>query len=1205
MAEKNETNQTVNDTLVVGLGASAGGLQALKPFFASLPGQTGMAYIVVLHLAPEKESNLAKILQNETALEVAQVSERTQIKPDHVYIIPPNKMLLVEDDHLELSERGKKHGGETINLLLRTLAEKKGKYAAGIILSGSGSDGTTGLKAIKEHEGFALVQDPEEAKNSAMPQSAIKIGVVDKVLPVKEMAEELMQYRQTFSKINLPEKADDIEGSDMEETLHEIFKKIRSRIGHDFGNYRRSSVMRRISRRMRVKQVHTLDQYLNYLDEHTDEVDELFKDLLISVTSFFRDPEAFKALEEQVIPKLFEDKKHDDQLRVWVPGCATGEEAYSIAMLLQEYAVDTSNYPEIQVFASDVDEEALQAARQGRYPKSIEEDISEERLRRFFKVNGDEYIVKKELKDLVLFASHDLLRNAPFSKQDLIACRNLLIYLNRDIQEEVFNLLCYSLRPAGWLFLGRSDSHIGTKEMFKTIDRKNHIYRQKPSSGAQTLLPDLPLLYKSKPVYTTGETPTQHRQNMEKMHWRILSRLFAPQSALIDEDYNVIHATDGINQYLEYAGGEPSRNILDMVKPQIRQSLRGILFKLQKEESLPIQQKVHLKVEAKAEEDKLLEILVRKHNDKDYGETFIHVVFKEVQDAKPASDSDKITAGDISGKEAEIIDSLEKELEYTKEQLQVSIEQYETSNEELENKVEELSRTNNDLLNLIEATEVGVIFVDNDYCIQRFTSSSTEVFNLIDSDMGRPLGHITHSLEYDEIVDDVKHVLNTLEKVKKVVSHSDDRWFIMRLRPYRSTENKIEGVVIAFTEFTELRDAQQKLKTQSYQQSLATLGAYALDQNNLQSILKRGIDLGCLNLDLDCAVIYTIDREANTFEVSAQAGCAKEGDPITADGKWDLGFAFQHMDKPTIVSSYEAEQRFSLSPYLKDEDIVSSVHIVVRGASDAYGLLGFYSYEERTFNDHELNFLQSIANIVGMAIQQKIAKDQLREETERSRQYQKEILNNNVVERWELGGYLHDNLGQLLASAKIILANIKKKLSNGENDLTDEITRVNEIISDGIEGIRDLTHDIIPVDIEEDGVDHALRFLMRQTQKMYDINCTLETDYVLDKIKDRKLATHLYHIIQEAVKNAALHGKAQNIAVSIKEADGELVLRVQDDGVGFSDSSKKYNNGKGIQIMKHRMELLGGSLDVRDAPETGQTGVCITCSVAIDALAEW
>ncbi len=1208
-----------------------------------------MAFIVVLHLSPNKESRLTEILQRETSLDIQQVQEKTLIESDHIYVIPPDKLLSVENDHLALSDPEKEHGVDSIDLLFRTLARKKQKHSAGIILSGAGSDGVTGMKIIKREGGITIAQDPDEAEHSSMPKSAIQSGAVDKVLPVEEIVKELLRYRDTLNDVQVSEKAGELlDTGEAKKILSEIFKKIRNRNQQDFSNYRQSTVLRRIDRRMRVSRVKTLSEYLDYIDENPEEIDKLHEDLLISVTHFFRDSEAFKAFEKKVIPKLFEDKKSDEQIRIWVPGCATGEEAYSVAILAEEYASTLDERPEIQIFATDVDKKALNKARSGQYPKSIKNDITQDRINRFFKEIDEAYVVKEKLREKVLFASHDLLRNPPFSRIDLITCRNLLIYINSDLQSEVFNLFHYALRNSGWLFLGKSDARLGIENLFAPVSKKNRIYRQKNSSSSRTTLPDLPLLFKSSPISRYQNSNKNRQTNLEKLHWSMLVRHYAPQSTLITDDYDVVHSTDGIDRYLKYSGGEPSNNILDMVKPEIRQNLRSLLFQLKNEESRPPLKKDRISYD---DDSKKIELSVRRFSNKDFPEGLIQVIFKEISEQEEKAESgSKVSERDTPEKKDDIIASLEKELEYTKEQLQLSIEEYETSNEELrasneelqsmneelqstaeeletsqeelqsvneelkttneqlENKIEELSRAHSDLENLMEATEVGIIFVDRDLCIKRFTTAATDIFSLIESDKGRPLKHISDSLEYEGLQDDIENVLNNIDKTKRVVKTNDDRWYIMRLEPYLSSEDKIDGVVVSFTEFTELREARKTIKEQSFQESLATLGVYALEQEDLKLIVHRAIQQTCAQLNLTCATIFRLTMELNTLKIYEQAGCESRDLEleISDEEEWDLGYTLKRY-KPVTVLDYKHEERFKISPFFEDIDATSSVMITIRGTTRLFGIFALYSKKKRPFSQHELNFIQVVANILGRSIEQNMIQKELQEanyhlenEIKHSEELQEELLNTNLMERWDLGGYLHDNFGQLLATVKILIDDIKYKIEQNNSEIEDEANQVNEIIDKCITGIRDVAHDIIPVDIEHEGVVQAFRVVMKKTYKTYGVRCLLKNDEILNNIKNIEAATHLYHVVQETFRNAATHGKAERIEVVPAIKDEHFILKIKDDGVGLESGHQAH--GHGLRIMKHRMNLLGGTFEIEEYSEDNQSGTIVTCTIPMEVL---
>src|SRR5699024_7838469 len=755
MVPQKEHSKTDQDhTLYVGIGASAGGVEPLKTFIASLPEQTSMIFIVIMHLSPEHSSNLNEILQSKTSLKVLQVEGKTKLKPNHIYIIPPNKRLLVGDNHLELKELQKRdHRPQVIDQFFRSLGNTQGNKTASILLSGTGSDGTAGSRKIKDKGGRIIAQQHEEAQYSDMPQRAIDSGIVERVLPVSEMAQQLIDYKEGMFKGNISEDPESL-SEEQEHALSGILTKLRNETDHDFHQYKQSTLLRRIDRRMHVRRAKTLEEYLSVIEDDPQEVQELFKDLLISVTSFFRDPEAFEALKSEVIPKLFEDKHRDDQLRIWVPGCATGEEAYSIAMLLYEYAEGGSDLPEFKIFATDIDEQALQAARNGRYPESISSDISDQRLERFFIEKDAEYQVRDELSDIILFTKHDMLINPPFSELDLISCRNFLIYLRRELQAEVFNLFHYALRSRGFLFLGSSDSNLEANELFDPFNQQYCIFRQSSKTRSRAHLPDFPLRFNKKKFSGSysAKTTSDDSADFKKLYERLIQRSRTTTGVVVNKNQEVLHAGEGIDQYLKYSSGEPSSNILDMVIPEMRHTLRSIFFQTQKEDQeLPIRKNIRPDDEKTPQ---LVELTLQDVMETDFPDDLYFLVFKKIRPEK--SDIHKKIAVNeaVSDEEVEIIDELEKELAEVREELQVTVEDYETSNEELrssneelqsmneelqstteeletsqeelysvneelktvnqelETKIDELSEANDDLKNLMEATEVAILFVD-------------------------------------------------------------------------------------------------------------------------------------------------------------------------------------------------------------------------------------------------------------------------------------------------------------------------------------------------------------------------------------------------------------------------------------------------------------------------------------------------------------
>jgi two-component system CheB/CheR fusion protein len=568
---------------VVGLGASAGGLKPLQEFFEKMPDDSGMAFVVIMHLSPTHESHAAEILQNSTNMAVKQVNERITVEPNHVYVIPPTKHLAMQDGFIALSDPDRRLGRHVaIDLFFRTLADTHNIHSACVVPSGTGSDGSVGLKRVKERGGVCLAQDPREAEYDSMPKNAILTGMVDFVLPVAEMPAKLIEVWRHLSQVRLPAEATapvpDVSQA-AEVALRDVLDILRSRTGLDFTHYKRATLLRRIERRMQVAPVRNLPAYRDYLRENLPEATLLLKDLLISVTNFSRDREAFEALERQIIPLLFQDKWAGDQVRVWIAACATGEEAYSVAMLLLEHAAKLPHPPQIQIFATDIDEAGIAIAREGSYPAAIEADVSPERLRQFFTKEAGGYRIKKEVRECVLFTTHNLLKDPPFSKLDLVTCRNLLIYLNRDVQGRIFELFHFALRAGGFLFLGSSESTDGRSDLFTQTDAKHHILRANTVTRALRTVPSLPLEpRRGEPLRVKpGAAAKSNRIAFGELHQKVLEQ-YAPPSLIVNADYEIVHLSDHAGRYLQHTGGEPSLNLLRVILPELRVELHTALY---------------------------------------------------------------------------------------------------------------------------------------------------------------------------------------------------------------------------------------------------------------------------------------------------------------------------------------------------------------------------------------------------------------------------------------------------------------------------------------------------------------------------------------------------------------------------------------------------------------------------------------------------
>jgi len=839
---------------VIGIGASAGGLAALRAFFGAIPDHTGLTFVVVVHLSPEHESMLAELLQPYTNMSVIQVRGRVQMQPDHVYVIPPAKQLVVTDDSLDLEDvageaMGRRVRPMQIDTFFRSLGEGHGDGGA-VILSGSGSDGAVGIQSIKEKGGLLLVQSPEEAEYDGMPRSAIATGLVDVVAPVAELATQLVAAKQVHMTIHLPTDGGAL-STTVQQTLTQILTQLRARTGHDFSGYKPATLLRRISRRMQLTQLTTLTAYLHRLRQDNDEAEALFRDLLINVTEFFRDREAWATLESTVIPQLFAGKGRDDSVRVWTVGCATGEEAYSIAMLLLEFVEELAAPPTVQIFASDLGKSALDFAREGCYPEAIAADITEARLARFFTKDNSHYRVRPELREVILFTQHNLLQDPPFSKLDLVICRNLLIYIQRELQEKVFETFYYALRREGrdhtdgrgYLFLGNAESADGASDLFDTLDKRHRLYQRRSQGAAAEILPSLSLL--PQPIRhppLTAESPRTPQPPPSEQHRRLLEAV-APPSVLVDQDNTILHLSEIAGRYLLPPGGTPTVDVLKLIRPELQGELRTALFRAFTEGKAVATRPVPVRFNG---DPHPVYLMVRPHQLPD-GQLRALVIFLEdetpiTQEPTGASNDRarqqveaelrhtqtrlqtmreeyETTVEELRAANEELQSANEEykstleELETSKEELQSINEELQTINQELKNKVEEVTQAQGDMQNLFAATDIATLFLDRELHVKRYTPRAAELFNLMPTDRGRPIAHLRTNLRYEELEADARRVLAHLTPVEREVQGQDDYWFLVRVRPYRTAEDRIDGVVINFVDITANKKNELALQT--------------------------------------------------------------------------------------------------------------------------------------------------------------------------------------------------------------------------------------------------------------------------------------------------------------------------------------------------------------------------------------------------------
>ena len=848
------TTEPLGDSFpILGLGASAGGLEALQQFFDAMPPDSGMAFLVVVHLDPDHVSILPELIQKHTAMKVEMAKDQAEVGPNRVYVAPPNKDLALLKGRMLLLDPESPRGHRLpIDFFFRQLAQEQCENAGCIIFSGTASDGSLGLQDIKGAGGLVMAQEPSSAKYGGMPSSAMATGMVDLVLPPGQMPEKLIYYFSHHHVLSISEKREAQKDGPSLAPLHKILVLLRHRVGHDFSWYKQNTIIRRIERRMNIQQIPKIDQYLRFVQSHPEELNVLFKDLLIGVTSFFRDSEAFELLKDKVIPKLLGQLEPQQPLRVWVPGCSTGEEVYSLVIIIKECLAEAGKDVPLQVFGSDIDKVAVDKARDGLFPANIAASVSPGRLRRFFSEELGFYRVNKELRDPVVFSVQDVMKDPPFSKLDLLCCRNLLIYLDSAAQKKLMPLFHYTLKPQGMLFLGSSESIGGFDDLFQVRDRKWKIYSRKSSSEARLLMIDFPTgpITREQGEGKAPQVPlAPGESDLAREAQKMVLAEFAPATVIVDQkgDIQYIHGHTG--KFLEPAVGQPSQKILDMAREGLRLELAAALRRAQADGQVVLSPGIKVKVNGGHQ---YVDLTVKPMDKPKAMQGLLAVVLREAAEP-PAGSKGRARGGysaevekRLAGMEQELLHTREKhngaieelvtsneelkslneelqstneelqstneELEATKEEQQSLNEELATVNNELQAKIDELNLSQDDLKNLLASTEIATVFLGNDLTVKRFTSKATKLINLIPSDRGRPVQHLVTNLDYPDLLNDAQKVLDSLGAKESEVRTKDGDWYLMRILPYRTSANIIDGVVITFIEINRQKQAQTELR---------------------------------------------------------------------------------------------------------------------------------------------------------------------------------------------------------------------------------------------------------------------------------------------------------------------------------------------------------------------------------------------------------
>ena len=830
---------------IIGIGASAGGLEALELFLANVPEKSGMAFVIVQHLDPTHKGMMAELLQHSTPMKVMQVKDRTPVQPDCVYVIPPNKDMSILRGVLHLLVPVAPRGLRLpIDFFFRSLADDQQERSIGVILSGMGSDGTLGLRAIKEKAGAVFVQELSSAKFDGMPRSAIEAGLADVVAPVEALPAKIIAF---LEHVPLLAKPDLVLKNNTKSGVEKVAILLRAQTGHDFSLYKNTTLYRRIERRMGIHQIDKIATYVRFLQTNPQELDLLFRELLIGVTNFFRDPEAWEQLKTEVFPTLLKKGTTKKTLRAWVPACSTGEEAYSLAIIFKE-ALEAQNSQSftnisLQIFATDLDPEAIEKARVGIYPDNIAADVSPERLERYFTKLDHGYQISKSIRKMVIFASQNIIMDPPFTKLDILSCRNLLIYLTPELQKKLIPLFHYSLNSGGFLFLGGAETIGNFTHLFTALTEKTRLYRRLESAHAMDDV-SFPIAATTLPRSEARMKSVKPVANLQTLADQLILQKYSPAAVLTNDKGDILYISGHTGKYLEPAAGKANWNIFVMVHDGLQYILTSAFQKALREQEIVSLENLVVGTNG---EKQVVNIVIEPLNGQN-GLNGMMIVFTDVAKQIPAKNVDKPQAGaaHLVEMEREILQtrqeaqsireemqtsqeelrsaneemqSINEELQSTNEELTTSKEEMQSMNEELHTvnqelqlRLEELSHANNDMKNLLDSTEIATLFLDNNLRVRRFTSETSKITRLIHSDVGREITDIASALLYPALADDAREVLRTLVKTEKEIPTPDGNWFMTRILPYRTLENMIDGVVITFVDITVSKILEMGLK---------------------------------------------------------------------------------------------------------------------------------------------------------------------------------------------------------------------------------------------------------------------------------------------------------------------------------------------------------------------------------------------------------
>ena len=1175
---------------IVGIGASAGGLEAFRSLLQAVPAKTGMAFVLVQHLDPEHESLLTRLLSNATRMPVTEVTEGVAVEPDHVYVIPPNKALGIRNGALHLLARRRQDPRHMpIDAFFSSLAENEGSRAIGVILSGVASDGTLGLAAIKAAGGITFAQDSRSAKYDGMPRSAIAAGCVDFVLPPEGIAREIRRI-SLHPYLGNPDQSAAGRRGEPNEDLLKIFALLRNTTEVDFTNYKRSTINRRIARRMVLHKISSLRQYLKHLHENRTEITALCEDLLIHVTSFFREPDAFRALKETVLPRIFRSKTRGEPLRVWVAGCSTGEEVYSIAITVLEYLQQHKSSVPVQIFGTDVSEAVLEIARAGIYSESAMSAVSAARTREFFIRADGGYQIVKRVREMCVFARQDLIKDPPYSRLDLLTCRNVLIYMEPVLQKKVISVLHYALKPHGFLMLGKSESISGFSELFTPVGRKHKIYLKK-SSGTRPAL-DTPAAHPKHALAETSETDTPARFDPQKEADRIIMSHYVPAGLVASSDLQILHFRGNIAPYLSPSPGQASLSLLRMVRPEFAVELRTAIHRAGKQDVPVRKEGILIKRNGHLNEADLEVVPFKGQGD----ERFYLVLFHESrvadseEPATPASKSKsprngglevarlqrelqttkghlqsiieehEATNEELKSANEEVLSSNEElqstneELETAQEELQSSNEELVTINEQLQNRNQELSQLSDDWTNLLSGLNIPIVMLGKDRRIRRFTAPAEKLLNLIPTDIGRLITNIRPNVKVRDLDKLITEVLDQVVQTEVEVQDRDGRWYSMRMRPYRTADNRIDGVLMIYIDIHAARMTQDALREQSSFSAAVMESSGAL-------VLVTDMEGRIVAFNRACQIVSGFRLEEVKGKVIWETHLTpkEEIDPVRsvyrrlASGRAPI----QHESSWTARNGSTRLISWNSAAIL---DATGHPFHVVRIGTDI---------TERREIETALQASEAALRQSQAQLQQLAAGLLATQEEERSR----------------VARELHDDISQKLAALNLDADSVLRKEPQDDGKLRNEMTRLFHRLRGILRDVEQTAYRLHPSSLDHLGLSVALKAYCADFTKQngIDTRCSIRN---LPRSVPPNLGLTIYRVVQEALRNVAKHSGARRASVSVGGKNGTILLSIKDAGRGF-DPSRSKKRGLGLISMEERVRQAGGTFAVKSTPGEG------------------